>query len=118
MFLIVLPKPESSEKSVGVIAGAAARRKLLQLPDVPSAEHYVVWFQRSNKMGYQIRDMPPPPAFAQSVQASLPHVAFESVFFVRQMTEFHRHDDAVHNHRRSQTRAEAQEQHLSALIAA
>src|SRR5216683_85216 len=33
------------------------------------------------------------------------------------MAEFHRLNDAVHDHRRTQTRSESQEEHLSAFVA-
>ena len=118
LLVSVLPKPESSDKSVGVIASTAAQRQLLQLFHVAPAEDHVVGFQRCDEVGYNVRDMPLPPLYAPAVQASLPDKVFIGVLFVRQTAEFHRLDDAVHDHRRSQAGSQAQEQHLPALVAA
>src|SRR5229473_4230017 len=92
-FSSVLPQPESSEKSIGVVAGAAVRRQLLQLLYVAPAKDHFLGFKCGDEIGYNVRDMASPAAYAHAVQPSLPDVVFIGVIFVRQMAEFHRLDD-------------------------
>src|SRR5260370_34103806 len=95
----VPPKSKPSNKGVGVVDGAAVRRQLLQLLYVAPAKDHVLGFKRGDEIGYNVRDMASPTAYAHAVQPSLPDVVFIGVIFVRQMAEFHRLDDAIHDHR-------------------
>ena len=98
----VLPKPESAQKSVGVVAGAAALRQFLQLSHVAPAQDHVVGFKRRDKTGHDIGDMFLPLVDAPAVQTSLSDKMFIGRTLVRQMAELHWLDDAVYDHRRSQ----------------
>ena len=49
-------------------------------------------------------------------QSSESDVALVRSLFVRQMTEFHGLDDAIYNEGRTEPRAQAEEQHLAALV--
>ncbi len=84
---------------------------------VPTAQNHVFRLERRDQTGYDVRDMVPPLVPPPAFQPSLPHIFLVRVALVRQMAEFHRLDDAVRNHRRSQTRAQAQEQHLATFVA-
>src|SRR5260370_19863723 len=116
-FSSVLPQPESSEKSIGVVAGEAVRRQLLQLLYVAPAKDHFLGFKCGDEIGYNVRDMASPAAYAHAVQPSLPDVVFIGVIFVRQMAEFHRLDDAIHDHPGPQTPAQPPRQQLAALVA-
>ena len=113
----VFPEAESSDKGIGVIAGAAAWRQFLELFHVASAQNHVFGFERGRQIGDNLRDIALPLSLSGALQASLSDVFFIGVPFVRQVAEFHRLHNAVDDHRRAQTRPEAQEQHLSAFVA-
>src|SRR5260370_17195340 len=115
-FSSVLPQPESSEKSIGVVAGAAVRRQLLQLLYVAPAKDHFLRFKCGDEIGYNVRDMASPAAYAHAVQPSLPDVVFIGVILVRQMAEFHRLDDATPDHPGPSTPAQPPEQHPPPLV--
>src|ERR1700693_413255 len=103
----VLPKPKPSDKGVGIIARSATRGQSLELFYVTAAQNRVFRLKSGDQMGYDVGGMALPFVFPESLQPPLPHVVFIGVPLVRQMAEFHRLDDTVHNHRGSQTRAKS-----------
>src|SRR5262249_44955672 len=66
--LRILPEWESSLERVGVVARSAARWKLGQFLDVPSAEHHVLRFEGGDQACDHVRDMFPPFHLAQPMQ--------------------------------------------------
>src|SRR5580704_7041582 len=111
------PKPKPSDKGVGIIARPATRRQSLELFYVTAAQNHVFRLKSGDQMGYDVGRIALPFVFSKSLQPSLANVILIGVPLVRQMAEFHRLDDAVHNHRGSQTRAQPQKQHLAAFVA-
>src|SRR5262245_800796 len=61
--------------------------------------------------------MAPPFLLASPFQAARADVIFVTSFLVRKMSQFHRLNDAIDDHRRSQTSPKSEEEHLPALVA-
>ena len=116
-FWLAAHKPEASEKSIGVVTDAAFRRQLLDEPCIAAAEDDIFRLQGGDEVRHDIRDVLPPFVLAQAVETPLADVVFKRGFFIRQVSEFHRLDDAVNDHRRAEAGAESEEQHLSFFIA-
>lgn len=113
---VLLPEFESSRESVGVVSYPATRRNFLQLLNIAPAQNNVVGFKRCDHAGYHVLDMSPPFFLAVLFQSRESHITLVRSFFVRQMSEFHRLDDAVYNKSRTEPSTEAEEQHLPALV--
>jgi hypothetical protein len=79
---------------------------------VATAKNDFIWFERGNERGDDICDLPPPAALARTFESPLPDVVFVRVLPVGKMAQFHRFDDSVNDHRRTQTRSQAEKQHL------
>ena len=112
----MLPEFESSCKRIGVVSYPATRRDFLQLLNIASAQHHVVRFKSGDHASHHVLDVAPPLFLAVFFQSSEPDVALVRSLFVRQMTEFHGLDDAIYNEGRTEPRAQAEEQHLAALV--
>src|SRR5262245_19593857 len=61
--------------------------------------------------------MAPPFFLAPPFQAARADVIFVSSFLIRKMSQFHRLDDAIDDHRGAQTSPKSEEEHLPALVA-
>ena len=96
---ISLPELESPRESVGVVSYPAMRRNLFQLFNIASAQYHVVRFESGNHASYHVLDMAPPLFLAMLFQSNESDVALVRSLFVRQMTEFHGLDNAIHNKR-------------------
>lgn len=96
---ISLPELESSYKRVGVISYPATRRNLLQLLNIAPAQYHVVRFESGDHASHHVLDMVPPLFLAVLFQSGESDVALVRSLFVRQMTEFHGLDNAIHNKR-------------------
>jgi len=115
----VVPQPEPAEEGVGVVAPPRARREGLQELGVPAAHHHVVGLQRRLQALRDVRHVAAPPLLAEALEAAPSHVVLVGAALpVRQVRELHRLEDAIDDHRRSETGAEAQEQHPAAPVAA
>ena len=84
--------------------------------DVAAAENYVVGFKGGNQSFHHIRDVLPPFLLAKLLQTANPDIILERRFFVRQMAQFHRFEDAVHNHGGTEAGAQSEEQHPAAPV--
>src|SRR5262245_17652182 len=91
----IVPQTKASEKGIGVVARSAARRQLLQLFNIASAQNHVVSFERRSEPGNHIAHCFAPLVFAKSLQATDADVFFVGALLVGQMAEFHRLDDAI-----------------------
>lgn len=116
LILHIFPKAKAAYESVVVIARAAARRQLFQFVDVAATKDYVVGLESGDQTFYDIRDMAAPFVNAVFLESSKADVIFKSTFLVRQMSEFHRLDDAIDNHRGAETGSETEEEHLAASV--
>src|SRR5215470_6520208 len=111
-----LPQTLAADERVRVIAGAAARRQRLQLVNVAAPEHDVLGLERGDQPCDDVHDVAPPwlePVRLQPVQSD---VLLECSVPVRQVTELHRLDKAVDDHRGAETGAEPEKQHLAAAV--
>ncbi len=75
------------------------RRNLFQLFNIASAQYHVVRFESGDHASHHVLDMAPPLFLAVFFQSSESDVALVRSLFVRQMTEFHGLDNAIHNKR-------------------
>src|SRR5262249_24011766 len=60
----------------------------------------------------------PPFLLPPLLQAALAHVVFIHALLIRKVAEFHGEHDAIGDERRSQSGAQAEEEHLASLVAA
>src|SRR5690242_11890416 len=111
-----LPKPLSAEERVRVVAGAAARWQCFELVDVTAAKDDVLRLERGDQTREDVLDVAPPWLESVRLQPVQSDVLLECSVPVRQVTELHRLDDAVDDHRRAQSSAEPEKQHLAAAI--
>ncbi len=84
--------------------------------DVAAAENDVVGFKGGNQPFHDIRDELLPFLLAILFQTANPDIILECRFLVRQMAQFHRFEDAVHNHGRTEAGAQSEEQHPAAPV--
>ena len=113
----LLPQPKPSEERIGVVAGPATGRELFQFLHVASAQNDVVGFEGGDQAAHHVRDIAPPFLLALLLQSPNAHVILVGALLVRQMAQFHRLDDAIHNHGGTEAGSQAQEEHLAALVA-
>ena len=118
MIPILLPEFESSRESISVVSYPAMRRNFFQLPDIASAQYHVVGFKSGDHASHDIFHVASPLLLAVFFQSSESDVALVRSLLVRQMTEFHRLHDTIHDKGRTEPRAQAEEQHLAALVTA
>jgi hypothetical protein len=112
----VLPQPKSTTEGVDVVAGAATLRQLFQFVNVPAAQHDVLGFERRDQPLYNIFDIAPPLFFAVLLESPNPNVVLEGGLPVRQVSQLHGLDGAVHDHGRAEASAQAQKKHLASLV--
>src|SRR5208282_2739066 len=91
------PQANSSKKRVVVVAGATTRRELFQFLNVASAQHHFARFDGCNQTFHDIGHMMPPFFLAIFLQSPNPDVVFKGGLLVRQVPQFHRLDDTVHD---------------------
>src|SRR5262245_25902528 len=112
-----LPKPKPSQERIGVVARTAMPRQLFQFLHVPSPQDHIIGFEGSDQEGDHVRYIFAPLLFAVLIESANAHVVLIGALLIRQMAQLHRLNDAVQNHGGTQTRSQAQEQHLAALVA-
>ena len=105
----MLPEFESSCKRIGVVSYPATRGDLLQLLNIAPAQNYVVRFKSGDQTSHHVFDIAPPLFLAAFFQSSESDVGLVRSLLVRQMTEFHRLDDAIYNKGRTEPGAQAEE---------
>jgi len=115
---MLLPEFESPRESISVVPYPAMRRNFFQLPDIASAQYHVVGFKSGDHASHDIFHVAPPLLLPVFLQSSESDVALVRSLLVRQMTEFHRLHDTIHDKGRTEPRAQAEEQHLAALVTA
>src|SRR5262249_16922641 len=114
---IFLPKPKPSQERIGVVAFPATWRQLFQLLHVTSPQDHIVGLEGGDQEGYHVRYILRPLLLSSPIQSANAHIILIGALLVRQMAQLHRLDDAVQNHGSTQTRSQAQEKHLAALVA-
>ncbi len=112
------PEAEAAGERIGVGADARERRQHLDVARIAAAQHDVLGRQRGGEPRDDILDAFAPLALAVAYERLFADVILERRPAVRQVREFHRHQRAVDDERGAEPGAEAQEQHLAALIAA
>ena len=95
----LFPQAKSTKKCVSIISCAATCGQFFKLPDVTSAEHHVVGFEGRNQALHGISDIIPPFFLAMLLQSANSNVVLKGALLVRQVSQLHRLDDAIHNHR-------------------
>ena len=93
----MLPEFESSYKRIGVVSYPATRRNFLQLLNIASAQYHIVRFKSCDHASHHVFDIAPPLFLAALFQSGESDVALVRSLFVRQVTEFHGLDNAIHN---------------------
>lgn len=112
------PQAKSARERIGVVAGAATRRQFLEVFHVAAAQYHVIGLQRGDQTGDHVDDVFAPLLFAMLFQPGRTHVVLVGAFLEGQVGQLHRHENAVHHHRRAQARPQSQEQQLPPLGAA
>src|SRR6266540_2907766 len=111
-----LPHANSSQKCIGVVADTATRRQLFQFLHVAAAKHYFVRFDGSNQALHHVSDITPPFFLPMLLEATNPNIVLEGGLFVRQVSQLHRLDDAIHNQGGPKPGSQSQEEHLPELV--
>src|SRR5262245_31702520 len=101
----IFPKSKSSSKGVCVVACPAKSREPFQFVNVSATEHDLVRLERSDEALYDIFNEAPPFPSAKSFQSTKTDIVLESGLLVRQVSQFHRFDDAIHDQSGSQSSA-------------
>src|SRR6266436_4891408 len=99
----LLPEAKTSEEGIYVITRTAAWRQFLQLVDVAPAQNNVFGFKSGNQTLDGVSHVTPPFFLSKLLQPPNANVVLEGSFFVRQVSQLHRLNDAVHDHRRPKT---------------
>src|SRR5450432_3087421 len=99
----VVPHTEAADKGMGIVAGATSSRQLLQMNNVSATYYDVFGLQCSDQAFDYVFHELAPALLADAVEALVANVIFVGAFLVRQVTKFHRFDDAVHDHRRTKS---------------
>ena len=116
---LVHPQLVSARKSIVVVAQTNTLRQLAELVCVPSAEDNIFGFKRRDEPFDHIDNVLAPFHFAQALEARSADVIFKRLALpVWQMSQLHRFNHTIDDHRCAETRTEAEKQHFSALIAA
>src|ERR1700732_1216885 len=115
----VLPHSEAAAEGVQVVAQNCVGWELLQLLCVSAAEHDRLRLQGLAELGHNFGYVLLPFLSPQSLQSAQPEVIFVGfAMLIGQMGEFHRLDNPIDDHRRSQTCSQAKEKHSTSAIAA
>ena len=93
----MFPEFESSHESVSVVSYPATRRNLLQLLNIASTQYHIVRLESGDHASHHVFDIAPPLFLAVFFQSSETDIGLVRALFIRQMTKFHRLDDAIYN---------------------
>src|SRR5690348_568331 len=95
------------------------RREGLQLVDISAADDNVIRLKGRAKSFDYIGDVAPPFLFPEALQpANADKILVGLPFLVRQVAQFHRFKEPIHNHGRAEARAQAEEKHTATSITA
>ncbi len=113
------PEAEGAEEGIGVFAAADAVGKAVQEFGIAPAEDDVVGFERGFQFPHHVHHVAAPLLLAQALQTRFADVVLiGAAMLVRKMGELEGLQDSVHNQRGTETRAQAEEQHAAAVVAA
>ena len=87
---------------MGIVAGPTSSWQLLHVNDVSTAYYDVLWLQRRHQTVDHVFHELAPAFLADALEAPVTHLIFVGAFLVGQVTEFHRFDNAVYDHRRTE----------------
>src|SRR5258708_2886127 len=98
-----VPHAKSADEGVGIVAGPTSSWQLVHVNDVATTYYNVLGLKcRDQTFDHVFHELTP--AFlAEAVEAQVAHVIFEGAFLIGQVTEFHRFDSAVYDHRRTES---------------
>src|SRR5271166_4977083 len=114
----LLPQPRAADERIVVVAGTCAGRELIEFLGVAAAEHHVLHLQGLLQARHHVENRLVPFLLAQPPHPFGTHVFLKCfALFVRQMSQFHRTDDAIENQCGTQAGAQAEKEHAAALIA-
>src|SRR5215467_1286796 len=112
------PQSKSSAKRVPVVARTAFRGQLFQFLNVATSEHDFIGFQSGDEASHHVSDMAAPLLLPFLEQRLVTEIALVRTFFVREVTQFHRLHDSIHDQRRTESGSKSQEEHFPMPIAA
>src|SRR6266567_5496554 len=115
---LVFPEAKSANERIGFVASAATRGKLFQVVDVATAEHDILGLEGCDQARDHVRDILAPFLLAVPVQSATADIVLVGCFPVGKVAQLHGLDNAAHNHRRTETGSQAEEEHLPTLVAA
>jgi len=110
------PQTEPAEKGIVVVARPAAGWQNFKFMNIAASENYVIGFKGGNQSFHDIRDVLLPFDLPMLFQTANSDIILERRLFVRQVAQFHRFEDAFHNHGRTEAGAQSEEQHSAAPI--
>src|SRR4051794_39349026 len=114
----VVPKAKTADKRVGIFPGTTTGGQFFQSLDVPAPENHVVWLKSCDESLNHVPDVFSPFASSILLQTAKSHVILVRGFSIWEMAELHRRDRSIGNEGGPETRAETEEEHTSASIAA
>src|SRR5271156_6858820 len=100
-----IPKPKTSLEGIGIVSQPYVARQATELFGITAPENDVVGLQRRSEMLDDVGDLLPPLLLAESCEARRSHIVLESpALVIRQMTELHRLQHAINDHRGAEAR--------------
>src|SRR5436309_14628855 len=102
-----LPQPEAAGERVLVGATARVGRQLVEVPHAAAADHDVVGLHCGLEARHDVEQRLGPFLLPSPLVRLLADVVLERLLAIRQMSELERLDDAVHDQRGAEPRAES-----------
>src|ERR1700686_5499624 len=114
----VVPHAKAADECVGIVAGPTSSWQLVHVDDVATTYYDIFGLKCRDQTFDHVFHEIAPAFLAEALEAQVAHVIFVGAFLIRQVTEFHRFDNAVYDHRRTESCSQSQEQHLAAPVTA
>jgi len=114
----VVPHAKAADEGVRIVAGPTSSWQLVHMNDVAATYYDVLGLKCRDQSFDHVFHERTPAFLAEAVEAQVAYVIFEGAFLIGQVTEFHGFDNAVYDHRRTESCSQSQEQHLSAPVTA
>ena len=101
-----VPYTEAAEECIGIVAGAASSRHLLQLHEISVTYDDILGFSCRDQSFDHILNKSARTLLTDAVETPLANIIFVCALLVGQVADFHRLDNAVHDHRRAESRSQ------------
>src|SRR5437899_2379380 len=113
----LLPQAKPTDEGSRVVAQPRARRELLQQFGVSASEYDVIYIERCIELYHNFSNISTPLLLAQTLKSADSQIIFESkALLVMQLSDFHRFQQTIDNHRGPQAGAQPEKKHSSALV--